>query len=130
MSIPYRQTWTLQDALSLCTEIEQICPKYGCHVALTGGLLYKGGARKDCDILFYRIRQRDSIDHDGLFLALENIGIKKISDGCWVCKATFEGRSIDCFFPEDDGPDEAYPPVVDADFEIANPEPLCDKSTS
>ena len=49
--------WTQQHAIELCKRIESVCPRYGCHVALTGGLLYKDGPRKDCDILFYRIRQ-------------------------------------------------------------------------
>lgn len=39
--------WTQKEAIELCVKIEAICPKYGCHVALTGGLLYKEGERKD-----------------------------------------------------------------------------------
>jgi len=66
-----------KEATLICRLIESIAPNYGCHVALTGGTLYKSGDRKDVDILFYRIRQVDKIDYDGLFKGLEEIGIKK-----------------------------------------------------
>ena len=36
-------TWTTAEAIALCREIEAICPAFGCHIALTGGLLYKEG---------------------------------------------------------------------------------------
>lgn len=95
--------WTQAEAIKLCREIEQICPQYGCHVALTGGTLYKDGERKDADILFYRIRQVDEIDVDGLFSALETIGVERASGFGWCIKATHHGRNVDCFFPEEEG---------------------------
>jgi hypothetical protein len=96
--------WTQADAISLCIEIENICPPFGCHVALTGGNLYKTGPRKDCDILFYRIRQVEVIDVDGLLDALTKIGLGHSGDFGWVKKATYRGKSVDMFFPEfDDG---------------------------
>lgn len=95
--------WSHDEAIALCRRIEEVCPGYGCHVALTGGTLYKDGLRKDVDILFYRIRQSPSIDTDGLFAALGKIGIERTSGFGWCIKATFEGRSIDCFFPEEEG---------------------------
>lgn len=94
--------WSAEQGVALCRQIEAICPTYGCHVALTGGLLYKDGKRKDCDILFYRIRQVDVIDVVGLFAALAEIGVERVSGFGWCHKAVFEGRQIDCFFPEDD----------------------------
>jgi len=97
------RAWTLHEAVALCRVIETICPAFGCHVALTGGTLYKDGERKDCDILFYRIRQIPEIDVDGLFGALALVGIVKRSGFGWCHKATYDGREIDCFFPEDDG---------------------------
>jgi hypothetical protein len=97
------QKWTQSQAIELCRLIEGICPKFGCHVALTGGCLYRDGERKDLDVLFYRIRQTPEIDHDGLFAALAEIGIEKTGGFGWCHKATFEGRKIDCFFPEEDG---------------------------
>jgi hypothetical protein len=93
--------WFQSDALELCKEIEAICPQFGCHVALTGGLLYKEGPRKDADLLFYRIRQVEKIDGDGLFAALDAIGVQKTSGFGWCHKATWRGKSLDLFFPEE-----------------------------
>lgn len=95
--------WTQAEAIALCREVEAICPAYGCHVALTGGCLYKDGERKDLDLLFYRIRQEPEIDKDGLFDALLAIGIEHERGFGWCHKAKHQGRSIDCFFPEEDG---------------------------
>lgn len=104
-------TWTIKEGIELCREIEKYCPKYGCHVALTGGLLYKDGPRKDCDILFYRIRQIESIDIDGMFTELEeSIGFAYVSGFGWCQKATWRGKNIDCFFPEGEGDETQYTP--------------------
>lgn len=98
-----RGAWTQDEAIALCRSIEAICPQYGCHVALTGGTLYKDGPRKDLDILFYRIRQIEHVDIDGLFAAMTGIGIERARGFGWCIKATFNERNIDCFFPEEDG---------------------------
>lgn len=92
--------WTQDEAINLCQKVEAVCPKFGCHVALTGGTLYKQGHRKDCDILFYRIRQVEKIDLPGLLIALEGIGISHERDCGWVHKAKFDGKTVDIFFPE------------------------------
>lgn len=93
--------WTQAEAIELCKKVESVCPVYGCHVALTGGLLYKEGERKDCDIMFYRIRQRAKIDIDRLWDALRAIGLDKKSGFGWVFRAVYNGKSVDCFFPEE-----------------------------
>lgn len=65
--------WKQERAIKLARLVAGGCQIYGCHVALTGGCLYKDGDRKDCDLIFYRIRQVDEIDRDGLFaLASDN----------------------------------------------------------
>lgn len=98
------EPWTLPQALKLCRELESIAPAYGAHVALTGGCLYKDGERKDVDIMFYRIRQVNKIDVDGLFSELEDFGIKKTGGFGFVFKAvTATGKKIDFFFPEEEG---------------------------
>jgi hypothetical protein len=97
------KTWNLQQAIDVCRKVEAICPDFGCHVALTGGTLYKDGERKDLDLLFYRIRQIEEIDADGLFAALAGIGIEKVSGFGWCHKAVMDGKNIDCFFPEEVG---------------------------
>jgi len=90
-----------EKAIALCKEIEMFAPKYGCHIALTGGCLYKNGERKDCDILFYRIRQVDEIDHEGLKQELEQMGFEGIDGFGWLLKGKFNGEEIDMFFPEE-----------------------------
>ncbi len=82
--------WTQEQAIELCRKIEVLAPKYGCHVALTGGTLYHFGERKDADILFYRIRQVDEIDVDGLMGALGTIGVIPGEDFGWCHKATYD----------------------------------------
>lgn len=95
------ENWTQEEAIEMCRHIEAVCPPCGCHVALTGGLLYKTGERKDCDILFYRIRQRKKIDYDALWNVLASIGIVKDSGFGWCFKAKRNGKKIDIFMPEE-----------------------------
>jgi len=97
--------WTQAEAIGLCVKVESICPNFGCHVALTGGLLYKRGPRKDCDLLFYRIRQVEQIDLDGLWAALKAIGIDQVTGFGWCYKARYNGKSLDCLMPEEQGGD-------------------------
>lgn len=92
--------WTLDRALPLIRKIEALAPKYGAHVALTGGVLYKDGERKDLDLLFYRIRQVKKIDEEGLIEALKELGVFIGKRHGWVTKATYDGQGIDMFFPE------------------------------
>lgn len=116
--------WDQESAVALCQDIEAICPEFGCHVALTGGCLYKTGERKDCDILFYRIRQVETIDVDGLFEALAKIGVERASGFGWCIKATFGGRKIDCFFPEEDGEYPAAGHAICGDLGFMDEEPV------
>jgi hypothetical protein len=95
--------WTQAEAIQLCWIVEKICPTFGCHVALTGGTLYKEGPRKDVDLLFYCIRQVDRLDQDGLIDALRKLGFTICAQHGWVIKALYEGKQVDLFFPE------AYP---------------------
>ncbi len=92
--------WTQQQAIAFCVALEKIAPSYGAHVALTGGTLYKTGERKDCDVLFYRIRQTPRIDTVGLLHAMRGLGAIFERDTGWCIKATHAGRPVDLFFPE------------------------------
>ena len=95
--------WTQKHAIELARLVEAQCQPAGCHVALTGGCLYKDGERKDCDLLFYRIRQKSHIDMKLLFETLGRLGIIVISGRGWVFKATLGDRHLDLFFPEEQG---------------------------
>jgi hypothetical protein len=94
-------TWTLPEAIDLCKKIEMISPEFGCHVALTGGVLYKEGHRKDLDILFYRIRNVETINVNGLVDELKNLGLTDFTGFGWCRKAKFKDKKIDMLFPEE-----------------------------
>jgi hypothetical protein len=96
-------TWTREEAMALCRELERLAPTNGAHIGLTGGLLYKEGPRKDCDIIIYRIRQVERIDADSLFEAFATVGVNKTGGFGWCHKAEWRGKPIDFFFPEEDG---------------------------
>jgi len=99
--------WTQREAIDLCIAVEAAAPKAGCHVALTGGCLYKTTSepRKDCDLLFYRIRQKPKIDKGRLFSLLEELGFKKITGQGWLYKARYNDKPLDLFFPENEDGD-------------------------
>lgn len=111
--------WRRNEAIEMCARIELLAPSFGCHIALTGGCLYKSicdtgcdeydginhpthSERKDLDIVVYRIRQSERIDIDGLFKAMkERLDVERITTSdSFVIKAKCWGRSIDFLFPE------------------------------
>lgn len=94
-------SWNLSQALPLIRQIELACPAAGCHVALTGGVLYKSEDRKDLDLMFYRIRQQREIDMDALWEILRLLNVIKLSGFGWCYKASYHGKPIDIFFPEE-----------------------------
>jgi hypothetical protein len=125
--------WTQKEGIALCITLEAICPHYGCHVALTGGLLYKQGQRKDCDILFYRIRQTKQIDMEGMWSALSDIGFTMTKGFGFVYKATYNGKPVDCFFPEEEEgeyPEAAQEASQDAKADVAIHRDLCRKEVA
>lgn len=114
--------WTQTDAIALCVLVESVCPAFGCHVALTGGLLYKRGDRKDCDLVLYRIRQVERVDFSGLLDALDTVGLDIPLKGGprWLVRATYRGKPIDLFFPELDGQYEASKDSADLPADSLN----------
>lgn len=92
--------WCFHSARPLIQKIESMAPLHGAHVALTGGVLYKDGVRKDLDLLFYRIRQVKKIDETTLIGNLQDLGLVIGKTHGWVTKATYEGKGIDLFFPD------------------------------
>lgn len=93
-------SWTQAEAIAIARRLEEIAPDYSAHVALTGGCLYKDGERKDCDILFYRIRQDKVINTAGLFAHMERLGFSFGGNHGRVHKCTYQGKDLDLFFPE------------------------------
>ena len=89
------------DGIDVCRCIYNALSGHGFFPALTGGLLYKDGERKDCDIVIYRHRQ--DIDHfetEQLQEKLEAIGFSDFRHFGFVTKAKFKGFNIDIFNPE------------------------------
>jgi hypothetical protein len=106
------EPWTLEQAVALCTAIQNLpSEKFGCHPALTGGLLYKVPPRKDCDIVIYQRGDvggvRMPIDWSGLWLALMDIGLLLVKDYGYVKKCTYYGKTVDVFDPTLEGGDYA-----------------------
>lgn len=94
--------WTLDEhTLAIIRTVEDVAKRYGAHVALTGGVLYKKGPRKDLDLMFYRIRQSRRIDAEAMFKALETHGFTVEKGRRWVYKAKYQGRGVDFLFPEE-----------------------------
>jgi hypothetical protein len=109
--------WDPLDAPEIAKLVEGIAPSYGFHVALTGGLLYKEGPRKDLDLVLYRIRQEANPDFQGLHQALRASGFTFLVDinpfngpvpfAAFVTKASYRGRRVDFLYPE--APEGEYP---------------------
>lgn len=101
------EAWTQQEAIELCKKIEAECPRAGCHVALTGGCLYRDGDRKDLDLIFYRIRQT-TLDTPRLLNILVDLGFKWITGSGWRYVGYYFGKKVDLLFPE--AAEGEYPP--------------------
>lgn len=101
MIMGFNDMWTGHEAIQLASAVEKVCTEAGCHVALTGGSLYKAGFRKDCDLLFYRIRQVPAINLEKLWNNLASIGLVKLSGWGWCYKGKFGDKNVDMFFPEE-----------------------------
>lgn len=115
--------WTQAEGIALATKVEGIAPMFGYHVALTGGLLYTVRSpeetRKDCDLLFYRIRQCENPEPDKMFEALHKIiGLSKVGGWGWCHKGKYNGKDVDMFFPEETGGKDYKPDTSFEAFEI------------
>jgi hypothetical protein len=105
--------WIQTEAIQLCRKLEEIAPKFGAHIGLTGGCLYKDGLRKDCDIVVYRIQQIEQIDREGFFEALKSLGITVDGDYGFCVKAHYGlWLSVDFLFPNYDSEDNYHDKVT------------------
>ena len=102
--------WTLKLARDLCKRLELVVPNYGAHVALTGGVLYREGPRKDCDIVLYRHGGRQlPIDREGLLAVFKLAGMVSVRTDGRVWKMLWDGRQVDFLFHDTDEAAEANP---------------------
>ena len=86
----------IEAGIELCKKLYSELSRIGYYPALTGGLLYKNGLRKDIDIVIYRNRQ----DHDDFEVQLKNCGLKEIKSYGFVTKCKWNGINVDLFNPE------------------------------
>lgn len=100
---------TINDGIELCKLIYNELSKFGFYPALTGGLLYKDGGRKDIDIVLYRNRQNlNPLTPDDFTYRLSEIGIELIASYGFVTKAKWNGFDVDIFNPESQDDNEEY----------------------
>ena len=94
-------------AEELCIKLYEALEPFGFYPALTGGNLYKTGARKDIDIVIYRNRQKSPVfemsDLEGL---LKKAGLEDFEFFGFVTKAKYDGVSVDLFNPETTSEDD------------------------
>lgn len=99
----------LDSAVTLCKSLYEVLSKIGIYPALTGGSLYKGGSRKDIDVVLYRNRQsRDYLDlgDEDLQNALEDCGVKVHGNFGFVMKCEWNAIPVDLLNPEYCGEDD------------------------
>lgn len=98
---PPSTSCTLEDGIELCKILHEELHSKGYFPALTGGLLYKEGKRKDIDIVLYRHRQ-DVTDFETIDLlnALSKVGVQITGSNGFITKATWKGKIVDLFNPE------------------------------
>lgn len=91
----------LSNGLELCQILRGELVDKGYYPALTGGLIYKNGPRKDIDIVIYRNRQdHDHFEMSDIFGELEQCGLENIEYYGFVTKAKWKGFTVDLFNPE------------------------------
>lgn len=100
----------LVHGVSVCKLLEPIAARCGFHVALTGGTLYKQGARKDIDVILYTHNGGELDERQlGIFLSkLHEVRIRVNSQWSRVIKLVWKRDpltviSIDLIIPQIDG---------------------------
>jgi len=92
---------TKQEAMDLCKKIYDSMSGIGFYPALTGGLLYKDGDRKDIDIVIYRNRQNvQKFELKDLEEPLSKLGLIDFNHYGFVSKCKWNGITVDLFNPE------------------------------
>lgn len=89
----------LINAEVVCRLLEPPASKLGFHVALTGGVLYKAGVRKDIDVLFYGHNapgeERTTITPEQVGEIVEEAGGKITGRHSHVIRCVIFGLNVD-----------------------------------
>ena len=92
---------TQQDGIRLCELLHERLHLSGYYPALTGGLLYKEGNRKDIDIVIFRHRQNvEKFEMQDIERFLIRAGLSEFKYYGFVTKAKWNGFTVDLFNPE------------------------------
>src|SRR5688572_1010196 len=97
------EVWTTKEAISLCTILEPLAAMNNCHIALTGGLLYRTGMRKDCDIVVYRRgmlkgeKELPEFNREEITKSFSRV-LTIVNEFTRVTKAAFDGKPVDLLF--------------------------------
>ena len=91
--------------IELCKILYQKLKGAGFFPALTGGLLYKEGTRKDIDIVIYRHREQNKFEMHDIEKLLVECGLTDFKYYGFVTKAKWQGITVDLFNPESDSVD-------------------------
>lgn len=98
---------TVDDGILLCQMLYPALKQIGLFPALTGGVLYKGGNRKDIDIVIYRHRQDRSsgweTTNEDIAKVLMDCGITITGFFGFTTKASWRGIQVDILNPESCG---------------------------
>ena len=89
------------DGIVLCQRLNQFLNKKY-FVALTGGLIFQQGERKDIDIIIYRNRATMPFETIQLGVTLTAFGFTNLRYYGFVTKCEWEGHSVDILHPESD----------------------------
>lgn len=89
---------TIETAISCVRELEPKLVEIGCHAALTGGCLYRGGSNKDVDVIIYPHDPANPANTEALKMVLANMGFvpRYETDADYVNRRVWVyGRDID-----------------------------------
>lgn len=100
--MPDAPVWVLPEALGLLQDFEKIAAPLHAHVALTGGVLFKGYSCKDLDVVVYPHQKKTPIKPLEIMQAFGATNIMLVNyhpdDGKEVYVTTLLGRRVDFFF--------------------------------
>ena len=89
------------DGIVLCQRLNKFLNK-AYFVALTGGLIFQQGERKDIDIIIYRNRATMPFETIQLGVKLTAFGFTNLRYYGFVTKCEWQGHSVDILHPESD----------------------------
>jgi len=97
--------WTIEEGISFVRKLEDHLRDKGFHVALSGGVLWRGSSTKDLDVILYP-HQSDGCSFDYKLKPLleglidsewKEADHEEYGDAKLVMKATVGGKTVDFF---------------------------------